>query len=297
MRILERTVFVGANVYAHYPVIRLRIDLGQLEEWPSRRLGERFIEPLLGALPGLATHGCSYSTPGGFVRRLREDEGTWMGHILEHVTLELQHLAGANVSFGKTRSTGRPGEYDLVYAYEDEAVGVRAAEVAERLLRTIIPEELHGGAAEAAFDLPAELAELVTLAVRNAGADGTPRNGKGDGAVVVVAGDDGASQAVQLLAGRLAAAGRSVAVADGIGARRERELVRAGHELTIIGTSRLLLLDGGLGILRCDAAAVLGPLHGRRDPLRLPLEIADRCSHLVDSSPAAAAVRIAALLD
>ena len=141
MRILDRTVFIGANVYARSPVIRLRLDLGALEEWPSGRLGERFIEPLLATLPGLATHGCSYGAPGGFVRRLREDEGTWMGHILEHVALELQHLAGAAVTFGKTRSLERAGEYYLVYAYEDEAVGVRAGELAERFLRSILPTE------------------------------------------------------------------------------------------------------------------------------------------------------------
>src|SRR5690606_30386984 len=116
------------NVYAHYPVIRLHLDLGALEDWPSRRLGESFITPLLEAFPGLATHGCSYSVAGGFVRRLREDEGTRMGHILEHLALEVQHLAGSAVAYGKTRSTGRRGEYYLVYAYEDVEVGIRAGE-------------------------------------------------------------------------------------------------------------------------------------------------------------------------
>ena len=56
-------------------------------------------------LPGLQEHGCSYQVPGGLIRRMREDEGTWLGHVLEHVAIELQNIAGEDVSFGKTRST------------------------------------------------------------------------------------------------------------------------------------------------------------------------------------------------
>ena len=82
MLILDNAVFVGPSLYAHFPVIRLHVDLGPLEEWPSGKLGPAFTEPLLAALPGLHTHTCSYGKPGGFVRRLTEGEGTWMGHIL-----------------------------------------------------------------------------------------------------------------------------------------------------------------------------------------------------------------------
>ncbi|HRN60758.1 MAG TPA: cyanophycin synthetase, partial [Chiayiivirga sp.] len=103
MRIVDRSVYVGPSLYAHFPVIRLELDLGELEAWPSARLGEDFIGKLLGALPGLAEHGCSYREPGGFLRRLREGEGTWLGHVLEHVAIELQNIAGEDVTFGKTR--------------------------------------------------------------------------------------------------------------------------------------------------------------------------------------------------
>jgi len=82
MRILDRSVYVGPSLYAHFPVIRLELDLGVLEQWPSAKLGEGFISGLVEALPGLAEHGCSYREPGGFLRRLREGEGTWMGHVL-----------------------------------------------------------------------------------------------------------------------------------------------------------------------------------------------------------------------
>ena len=68
MKIKSTNVFVGPNVWAHFPVIRHIIDLGELENWPSGKLGESFVEPLIEALPGLHEHGCSYKEPGGFVR-------------------------------------------------------------------------------------------------------------------------------------------------------------------------------------------------------------------------------------
>lgn len=87
MKIISTNVYVGPNVWAGFPVIRHVIDLGILEDWPSVRIGTQFIDALVDALPGLAEHGCSYREPGGFIRRLREDEGTWMGHIMEHCAL------------------------------------------------------------------------------------------------------------------------------------------------------------------------------------------------------------------
>ena len=133
MRILDRSVYVGPSLYAHFPVIRLELDLGALEAWPSARLGAAFIEGLVAALPGLAEHGCSYGEPGGFLRRLREDEGTWLGHVLEHVAIELQNVAGEDVTFGKTRGAGRPGVYTVVYEYAQKDEGIEAGELATRL--------------------------------------------------------------------------------------------------------------------------------------------------------------------
>ena len=124
-------------------MIRLCLDLGELEEWPSTRLGEEFQTALTTALPGLAEHGCSYGEPGGFLRRLGEDEGTWMGHILEHAAIELQNMAGAKVTFGKTRSNGTPGQYDVVYQYESRDVGLEAGRLALALLESLLPEDLR----------------------------------------------------------------------------------------------------------------------------------------------------------
>ena len=147
MRILERSVYVGPSMYAHFPVIRLELDLGPLEEWPTGRLGPGFVDGLVAALPSLAEHGCSFREPGGFIRRMREDEGTWLGHVLEHVAIELQNVAGEDVTFGKTRSIdGRPGVYTVVYEYAQREEGIAAGDLAIRLLSSLLPEAIRPAA-------------------------------------------------------------------------------------------------------------------------------------------------------
>ena len=143
MEILERSVYVGPSHYAHFPVIRLRLDLGALEAWPTSRLGPTFVTALLEALPGLHEHGCSYGEPGGFVRRMTEDEGTWLGHVLEHVAIELQNIAGIKVTFGKTRGAGAEGVYDVVYEYEQRDEGLEAGILALQLLHALLPAKLQ----------------------------------------------------------------------------------------------------------------------------------------------------------
>src|SRR5215210_6437263 len=169
MRILDKAVYVGPSLYAHFPVIRLDIDLGPLEDWPSGKLGARFTDPLLAALPGLKEHGCSYGKPGGFVRRLTAGEGTWMGHILEHMALELQNVAGETVTFGKTRSHGPRAHYYVVYQYEQEEVGVEAGRLGLLLLHSLVPSELRPeGAVPEGFDFAAERDEFIRFAQRRA---------------------------------------------------------------------------------------------------------------------------------
>jgi cyanophycin synthetase len=143
MRILDRSVYVGPSLYAHFPVIRLDLDLGELEQWPTGRLGGGFVDALAAALPGLAEHGCSYREPGGLFRRMREGDGTWLGHVLEHVGIELQNLAGEEVTFGKTRSTGTPGVYTVVYEYAQRDEGIAAGELALRLIASLLPDPLR----------------------------------------------------------------------------------------------------------------------------------------------------------
>ena len=144
MRILDRSVFVGPSVYAHFPVIRLDLDLGALEAWPTGRLGSAYVDALVAALPGLAEHGCSYREPGGLIRRMKEGEGTWLGHVLEHAAIELQNVAGEDVTFGKTRSIDdRPGVYSVVYEYTQREEGIAAGDLALRLLCSLLPTELQ----------------------------------------------------------------------------------------------------------------------------------------------------------
>jgi len=169
MRILERSVYVGPSLYAHFPVIRLELDLGDLEAWPTSRLGPAFVDALLAAVPGLAEHGCSYGEPGGLIRRMTEEEGTWLGHVLEHVAIELQNMAGIKVTFGKTRGTGKPGVYHVVYEYEQKDEGLAAGELALQLLTSLLPDGLRTVPdGEEPFDFPTERDAYIRFAQRRA---------------------------------------------------------------------------------------------------------------------------------
>ena len=171
MRILERSVYVGPSHYAHFPVIRLELDLQALEAWPTGRLGQGFVDHLVAALPGLAEHGCSYREPGGFIRRMREGEGTWLGHVLEHVAIELQNVAGEDVTFGKTRSVGedRPGVYTVVYEYAQKEEGIAAGELALKLLGSLLPAELQPkGSVPADWDWDSARDQFILYAQRRA---------------------------------------------------------------------------------------------------------------------------------
>ncbi|MGD8978368.1 MAG: acetate--CoA ligase family protein, partial [Gammaproteobacteria bacterium] len=168
MKIVSTSVFRGPNVYALFPVIHHTVDLGVLEEWPTGRLGDAFIDGLLQALPGLADHGCSYSETGGLLRRMREDEGTWLGHLLEHMVLELQGVAGSDVTFGKTRSTDTPGVYDMVYEYESEFAGIEACKLGLDLLHTLLPKDLQPEETPRDFDFAKELEDFVRACQRRA---------------------------------------------------------------------------------------------------------------------------------
>ncbi|HTL21201.1 MAG TPA: cyanophycin synthetase [Steroidobacteraceae bacterium] len=169
MRILDRSVYVGPSLYARFPVIRLELDLGALEGWPTARLGEGFIDALAAALPGLAEHGCSYREPGGFYRRMREGEGTWLGHVLEHVAIELQNIAGEAVTFGKTRSAAAPGVYIVVYEYAQRDEGIAAGELGLRLLCSLLPAELRPeGSVPEGWSFPEARDQFIRFAQRRA---------------------------------------------------------------------------------------------------------------------------------
>lgn len=135
LKILQTTVYRGPNIWARMPVIHYVLDIGELEDRPTNKI-PGFYEHITEMLPSLYDHGCSLGRPGGFLQRMRE--GTWMGHVLEHVALEMQNLAGAEVSRGKTRSTEKRGVYNVIFQYEQEDVGLAAGQMALRVLNHII---------------------------------------------------------------------------------------------------------------------------------------------------------------
>ena len=128
IQLLRVTHLRGPNIWTYRPVIEAWVDIGELEDYPSNTL-PGFYERLTHLLPGLAVHRCGVGEPGGFLLRLRE--GTWAAHILEHVVLELQNLAGMRTGFGKTRQTSVRGIYKMAFRTRQEQVG-RAALAAGR---------------------------------------------------------------------------------------------------------------------------------------------------------------------
>ncbi|WEK46380.1 MAG: cyanophycin synthetase [Candidatus Andeanibacterium colombiense] len=163
-RVLETRIYRNASLYGRLPLARIRVDLGVLEAYPTNTISG-FTETLLNLLPGLRSHGCSCPDQGGFPHRL--EEGTWLGHVIEHVALELQTRAGSPVSRGKTRSVpGKRGVYDILYRYQDEKLALAAGSAAVRAVLSLLPEDLRtieGDAllAPPATDNPQDVEALV----------------------------------------------------------------------------------------------------------------------------------------
>ena len=158
VRILETRVYRGPNYWSYDPTIKLIVDLGVLEQFPTNAI-PGFVEGLLSILPAVGQHSCSTGKAGGFERRLQE--GTWLGHVAEHVALQLQRDAGTEVGRGKTRSTGEPGRYHVIYSYAEESVGLAAGRLAVRLVNHLVEPD-------PAFDFIPEFEKLVLLAERAA---------------------------------------------------------------------------------------------------------------------------------
>ena len=159
LTIVESRVYRGPNDWSYEQAIHLVVDLGVLEGYPTDTI-PGFTDRLVELLPGLKRHACSRGHAGGFVERLRE--GTWMGHVAEHVALQLQTQAGHDQSRGKTRGVkGRPGRYNVIYGYTDESVGLAAGRA--RGAPRQPPRPARGG-----LRLREELDEFIRLAERTA---------------------------------------------------------------------------------------------------------------------------------
>ncbi len=161
LKILETRVLRGPNYWAREPVIRLLVDLGTLEDFPSTKV-PGFTDALVALVPTLEDHACSLGRRGGFITRLRD--GTWMGHIAEHIALEFQNLAGTEVRHGKTRSAGPRGQYNCIYEYREETVGLEAGRMAVALVNHLVAPDDEA----VFFDFATELENLIRLAERQA---------------------------------------------------------------------------------------------------------------------------------
>ena len=147
IQLLRVTHLRGPNIWTYRPVIEAWVDIGELEDYPSNTL-PGFYERLTAMLPSLAEHRCGIGEPGGFLERLRE--GTWAGHILEHVVLELQNLAGMRTGFGKTRQTSVRGVYKMAFRTRQEQVGRAALAAGRELLMAAIENTPYDVAAAVA---------------------------------------------------------------------------------------------------------------------------------------------------
>ncbi len=137
MKIEEIKVLRGPNYWSvrRTKLIQMKLNLEEMEQHPTNSI-PGFRERLEKMFPSLYEHRCSVGKPGGFFQRV--DEGTWMGHVIEHIALELQTLAGMDTGFGRTRGTGTEGEYYVVFSYMEEDAGVYAAKAAVRITQSIV---------------------------------------------------------------------------------------------------------------------------------------------------------------
>jgi cyanophycin synthetase len=158
LRITRLRALRGPNFWRLAPVIACDMTLGSLEEFTSAQLAG-FPERLLGHLPTLREHPCSRAPDGGFVEQL--ESGTQLPHVLEHVALELQTLAGSDVRFGRVVASGDPGVWWMMVAYQEEDVGLEAVREGVRLLKACISGEPY--AAAAAVERLYDLRETVRL--------------------------------------------------------------------------------------------------------------------------------------
>lgn len=158
MKILKIQALRGPNIWSVYrkKVIQMRLDLEEMEQYPTNKI-EGFRERIELLLPSLITHRCSEGHRGGFFKRI--EMGTWMGHVIEHIALEIQTLAGMETGYGRTRETKTSGTYNVVFSYVEENVGIYAAEASVRIAEALISGE--------EYDIEADLQRMREIRERD----------------------------------------------------------------------------------------------------------------------------------
>ena len=157
MKILKIQALRGPNIWSaqRKKLIQMRLDLGEMELSPTNKI-EGFRERIEIMLPTMIEHRCSEGERGGFFSRI--ERGTWMGHVIEHIALEIQSLAGMETGFGRTRETKTPGIYNVVFSYTEENVGMFAAESAVAITEALI--------AGTTYDLDADIQKMREIRER-----------------------------------------------------------------------------------------------------------------------------------
>jgi cyanophycin synthetase len=137
MKIVEVKATSGPNYWSirRHKLIVMLLDLEEMEDYPTNLI-PGFYERLSTLIPSLWEHRCSEGKPGGFFERVKE--GTWLGHVIEHIALEIQSLAGMNTGFGRTRSAGKSGLYHVVFSYEYTEAGIYAANAAVAIAQALV---------------------------------------------------------------------------------------------------------------------------------------------------------------
>src|SRR4051812_15431749 len=140
MKIIDIKVLAGPNYWSvkKTKLIQMVLDLEELEQLPTNKI-PGFGHRLRQLIPSLYNHRCSEGKPGGFFERV--EDGTWMGHVIEHIALEIQTLAGINAGFGRTRSTGTPGIYNVVFSYGEQREGMYTAQAAVNIAEALVKEQ------------------------------------------------------------------------------------------------------------------------------------------------------------
>ncbi len=137
MRIRDIRAMRGPNYWSirRHKLIVMKLDLEDMEDFPTNKV-DGFSERLEKMFPTLYEHECSEGHPGGFFKRVKE--GTWMGHVAEHIALEIQTLAGMDTGFGRTRGTGEHGVYNVVFSYMEEKVGIYAGRASVKIVQALV---------------------------------------------------------------------------------------------------------------------------------------------------------------
>lgn len=140
MQIIEIKILRGPNYWSNFrkKLIVMKLDLEELEELPTNKI-DGFSERIEKLIPSMYDHRCSKTHKGGFFERVKD--GTWMGHVIEHIALEIQTLAGMECGYGRTRGTGTEGMYNVVFSYMEENVGIYAAKASVKIAEALISGE------------------------------------------------------------------------------------------------------------------------------------------------------------